>query len=150
MIDHLKEFTRVHGCVHVPGKYVTEDALGWWASTQKSSRNSKSKNNHLLTPKRIAELNAAGFVWDSALEEQWNTMFKRIGQFKQQYGHCNVPKSFKGDDENGRHLGCWVFQQRQKRNTTDTLSLERKEKLESIGFLWDTTNDESNKKPRLT
>jgi hypothetical protein len=151
MINHLKEFTRVHGRVRVPDKYVTADGvqLGWWARTQKSTRNGKSKNKHLLTPERIAELDAAGFVWASALEEQWNIMFTRLGQFKQQHGHCNVPKNLKGDSDNGRHLGSWVYQQRQKRNTADTLSLKRKEKLESIGFLWDTTKDDSNKKPRL-
>jgi hypothetical protein len=149
MVNHLKEFTRVHGRVSVPDKYITADGaqLGWWARTQKSARNGTSKNNH-LTPQRIAQLDAAGFVWGSALDEQWNTMFNRLKQFKQQYGHCGVPRSFKGDDDNGCHLGSWAALQRQKRNTMDTLSLERKEKLDSIGFLWDPKND-SYKKPRL-
>eukprot|EP00978_Attheya_sp_CCMP212_P002082 scaffold4310_cov42-Attheya_sp.AAC.1 len=148
MVNHMKEFIRVHGRVRVPDKYVTADGvqLGWWARTQKTAR--KGKNNHLLTPERVAELDSFGFVWASALEEQWNIMFTRLWQFKQQYGHCNVPKSFKGYGDNDPHLGSWVF--RQRRNTADSLSLERKEKLDSIGFLWDTTNDESPcKKPRL-
>eukprot|EP00978_Attheya_sp_CCMP212_P029195 scaffold103051_cov30-Attheya_sp.AAC.1 len=34
--------------------------LGSWARTQKTAR--KGKNNHLLTPKRVAELDAFGFV----------------------------------------------------------------------------------------
>eukprot|EP00978_Attheya_sp_CCMP212_P014598 scaffold37308_cov49-Attheya_sp.AAC.1 len=152
MVDHLKEFTRVHGRVRVPDKYVTTDGvqLGWWVRTQRSYRNINCKNNMpLLTPERIAELDAAGFIWDSLSEEKWNMMFNRLGQFKHQYGHCNVPKSFKGDGDDGRQLGSWVYQQRQNRDTVDTLSLKRKEKLDSIGFLWDTKNDDSNKKPRL-
>jgi hypothetical protein len=149
MVNHLKDFTRVHGRVSVPDKYVTADGsqLGWWARTQRSARNFTSKNKY-LTPQRIAQLDAAGFIWGSAFEEQWNIMFNRLKQFKQQYGHFSVPKSFKGDDNNGCHLGSWVALQRQKRNTMDTLSLKRKEKLNSIGFSWDPTND-SNKKPRL-
>eukprot|EP00978_Attheya_sp_CCMP212_P006093 scaffold13731_cov51-Attheya_sp.AAC.4 len=64
MVNHLKEFTRVHGRVSVPDKYITADGaqLGWWARTQKSARNGISKNNH-LTPQRIAQLDATGFVW---------------------------------------------------------------------------------------
>eukprot|EP00978_Attheya_sp_CCMP212_P048869 scaffold586586_cov114-Attheya_sp.AAC.2 len=153
MVHHLKEFTRVYGRVSVPDKYVTTDGaqLGWWARTQETARNDSGKNNH-LTPQRIAQLDAAGFVWGSAFEEQWNIMFNRLKQFKQQYGHCGVPRSFKGDYDNACHLGSWAALQRQKRNIMDTLSLERKEKLDSIGFLWDPLNDsykQGYKKPRL-
>jgi hypothetical protein len=149
MVSHLKEFTRIHGHVSVPDKYVTTDGsqLGWWARTQRSARNGSSKNTH-LTPQRIAQLDAAGFIWGSSLEEQWNVKFNSLKQFKLQHGHCDVPRSFKGDAHDGCHLGNWVTLQRQKRNTMDTLSLEREAKLESIGFSWGPMND-SYKKPRL-
>jgi hypothetical protein len=151
MIDHMKEFIRVHGRVRVPDKYVTADGaqLGWWARTQKTSRKGNSK--HYLSGERIAELDAIGFVWASATEEQWNIMFDRLGQFNQQYGHTNVPRCYKGDGDNVTHLGRWVGQQREKENKMDASSMTRKEKLDSIGFLWDPMNIESSssKKPRL-
>jgi len=56
------------------------------------------QEKHFLTPERIAELDVFGFVWSSALEDQCTIMFNRLGQSEQQYGHCNVPRSFsKGD-----------------------------------------------------
>jgi hypothetical protein len=143
MVNHLKEFTRLHGCVSVPGNYVTTDGahLGLWVMRQKVTRNDTGKKNH-LTPMRIAQLDAAGFIWASALEGQSNIMFNRPKQF-------SVHRSFKGDDDNGCHLGSSVaLQSVQKRNTTDMLSLERNERLDSIGVSRAPIID-SCKKPRL-
>jgi hypothetical protein len=46
-----------------------------------------------------------------------------------------VPRSYKTDD--GFALGNWVKNQRSKR---DTLSTDRKQRLEAIGFVWDAVS----------
>eukprot|EP00978_Attheya_sp_CCMP212_P048291 scaffold499226_cov43-Attheya_sp.AAC.1 len=96
MLNHLRDYTRDHGNVMIPTKYVTVDGmhLGSWARTQRSTRNSTKRKSH-LTPKRIAELDDAGFVWDYALEEQWNTMYESLKKYKEENGHIRVPYDYK-------------------------------------------------------
>ena len=52
-------------------------------------------------------------------------------QFKEAKGHFNVPRSFK---LKGFRLGLWVGTQRANQ---DSLSPERKQRLDDIGFVWD-------------
>jgi hypothetical protein len=49
-----------------------------------------------------------------------------------EYKDCRVPQLYKLS--NGYRLGGWVFKQRQSR---DTLSAERKARLDALGFDWD-------------
>jgi len=150
MVNHLRDYTRAHGDVRIPDNYMTVDGtqLGWWARTQKSARKGTRKRNH-LTPERIAQLDAAGFVWGSALEEQWNTMYERLKDFKEENSHTCVPQNYKCDDKpDGFHLGTWVSHQRQNRSKIDDVSLKRKERLDVIGFDWGPMGC-IRKKPRL-
>lgn len=41
-------------------------------------------------------------------DEQWNEMYQRLVQFKDQHGHCIVPKGYAADPK----LACWVETQR--------------------------------------
>ena len=50
--------------------------------------------------------------------------------FKQREGHCYIPSKHK---ENGLSLGQWVMAQRRNK---DSLSEERKQKLDALGFDW--------------
>ena len=52
-------------------------------------------------------------------------------QFKEAEGHCRVPQRFK---LGGFNLGDWVSKQR---TNQDSLSPERKQRLDDIGFIWD-------------
>ena len=63
----------------------------------------------------------------------WEEGFAALVRFKQREGHCKVSKGHnqKVGDYN---LGTWVGTQR---NTKDTLSPERRQRLDEIGFVWD-------------
>ena len=69
---------------------------------------------------------------------QWNTMFKRLQQFKREYGHCNVPQGYTLD----RELATWVKNQRQayrymlERKSSKRISTDRITRLNRIGFEW--------------
>ena len=61
----------------------------------------------------------------------WEFWFGVLEQFKEVHGHCKVPQRFKQD---GYNLGKWVGTQR---TAKDSLSAERRQRLDDIGFVWD-------------
>ena len=61
----------------------------------------------------------------------WTLRFEELKKFKETHGHCNVPQR----DPTNRPLGQWVGTQR-KAYTKSKMSTERKEKLDSIGFVF--------------
>ena len=99
-----------------------------WVATQ---RTNKAKDT--LSADRKERLEAIGFVWDP-LSAQWEAGFSALEAYKQVKGDCLVPKFYKTDD--GFALANWVQNQRANR-AKDTLSADRKERLEAIGFVWD-------------
>jgi predicted helicase len=64
-----------------------------------------------------------GINWD-----EWVGVLRR---FKSREGHCAVPLKHR---EGILRLGGWVSVQR---NTKDTMSVERRQRLDAIGFIWD-------------
>ncbi|HAY45631.1 MAG TPA: hypothetical protein DCY55_05035, partial [Gammaproteobacteria bacterium] len=74
-------------------------------------------------------LDDLGFVWDP-LSEKWEEGFTAVKAYKEQHGHCRVPKNHKLNDYN---LGQWVLMQRKAK---DRMSLERKQRLDDLGFVW--------------
>lgn len=62
-----------------------------------------------LSPERVDSLNRLGFVWD-VHQWQWNITFHELLQYKEIYGHVDVPVSYGG-------LGLWVLNQRTHYNS---------------------------------
>jgi hypothetical protein len=71
------------------------------------------------------------FDWDP-LTTRWEEGFKHLQEFVKKHKHCRVPKEYKSSD--GFKLGEWVLEERHK---PDTLTHERKARLDAIGFDWD-------------
>jgi hypothetical protein len=63
-------------------------------------------------------------------EIAWETGFAALKEFKSREGHCRVPRKY---EEGSFKLGTWVVNQRNRRNN---LSTERRQRLDSIGFVW--------------
>ena len=61
----------------------------------------------------------------------WDELFGALKAYKEREGHCRVPSLHQ---ENGFRLGQWVSVQRCYRQT---LSKERRQRLDEIGFVWD-------------
>jgi superfamily II DNA or RNA helicase len=70
-----------------------------------------------------------------ATTTSWEFWFGLLEQFKQERGHCRVPKRFV---LGGVNLGFWVATQRQGMGY---LSPDRKKRLDDIGFVWDAVAD---------
>jgi len=68
-------------------------------------------------------------------QERWEKYFGALVEYKNTSGNCNVPQ----DWQKNPPLGRWVGQQRFRRST-GKLSAERIQRLNSIGFNWNTTH----------
>ena len=63
-------------------------------------------------------------------ETDWAEGLRYLMIYKEREGHCSVPRAHK---ENGFGLGRWVTNQRKNK---DALSVERRQALERLGFVW--------------
>ena len=59
----------------------------------------------------------------------WEVRFQQLVDYKRVHGDCNVPQSYKANQQ----LGRWVSTQRTNK---ETMSEERRKRLNSIGFTW--------------
>jgi hypothetical protein len=62
--------------------------------------------------------------------------FRHLKQFLEREGHCRVPQVHK---EDGFTLGQWVNNQRSRK---DSLSQERLQRLDELGFVWDPRSEQ--------
>ena len=118
-LKELKAFKEQHGHCRVS---LAPSGLGCWVG---NIRQTKEK----LSEKRIRKLNQIGFDWNP-YETYWNTQYESLLDFKQRFGHANVPARWK---EN-RELACWVSDQRTKKAE---LPPDRMQLLEDAGIDWD-------------
>jgi len=150
----LDKYKRQHGDCLVPQQYEEDLELGTWVANQR-----RLYNQGKLREDRSKELHELGFVWltKSARAEQstkrrreqtntkydakWNVMFQKLEAYKKQYGDCCVPYHFPKDPS----LALWVTTQRRNYHQKTwygkekTMSKERKEQLDSLGFVWDNS-----------
>jgi hypothetical protein len=135
----LVGFHQGHGHCIVTYFCDRDKSLGGWVNKQRQ----------IYTANRMPEdrkqlLDELGFVWkvdkadaDASLSQrEWDEQLDRITQFKEQYGHCDVPRSF-----TKWGLGSWLCVQRSeaRRGLLDT---RRVHKLLSAGVTWGKNFDQ--------
>ena len=125
----LQVYKQTKGDCLVPLRFKTADgfAVGRWVGHQRDAKDSMSAD-------RKQRLDAIGFVWDTR-SAQWETGFSALEAYKNAKGDCLVPSLYKTDD--GFALGSWVGTQRKAK---DSMSADRKQRLEAIGFVWSARN----------
>jgi superfamily II DNA or RNA helicase len=125
----LQTYKEQHGHCRVPKGYKTNGFnLGHWVNNQR-------RRQDQLSLARIQQLDELGFVWDAHIEA-WEEGFDALSAFKEQHGHCRVPKAHQ---TNGSNLGIWIATQRRKQNQ---LSSDRKRRLDDLGFVWDALTEQ--------
>lgn len=72
-------------------------------------------------------------------EEKWSTRYKELLEFHKQHGHAAVPHTYPPNAQ----LARWVKRQRRqykirKDNRQSTMTPERLDLLNSVGFIWDS------------
>jgi hypothetical protein len=68
-------------------------------------------------------------------EDDWNEAYRKLAAFKDREGHSRVPQKHW---EDGIKLGSWVSDQRKSKHS---LSSEKSQMLEELGFVWDAFAD---------
>jgi hypothetical protein len=128
--EKLREFYEVHGHFTVP--HVFDNGKinpfnSWIFSQRRFYAQGQMKKDRRL------KLEAIGFIWNQGIahhsQRKWNAAFQDLTKFREEKGHAFVRR------EDGMELWRWTKKMIWKRQRS-TLSLEREERLESIGF-WD-------------
>ncbi len=131
MFGQLCEFKKKYGHCLVPASNVkgkeNDDefrSLGLWVQTQRQQKKGTRKSR--IPHDRIDRLDEIGFVWEPR-DATWNESFEQLKKFREENGHCNVPKVTK-------KLHSWVDKQRDCYRKGKMRS-DRKAKLDSIDFM---------------
>ena len=123
MFQALLRFKQKQGHYNVQWRHDLD--LAYWVIVQR-----ESKQRGILSVDKIRRLEAIGFEWEPR-DDKWEAMFQLLVQFKQQHGHCTVPRQMAKD----RELAIWCERQRQRRRR---LFVHQVQRLEQIGFEWDS------------
>jgi len=132
-------YKKANGHCNVP-RYFEDHQLTKFVSQQRQQYKRKCVigKNKTLTDEREKRLNEIGFVWSFTHRFEWNIRFAELLEFVVKHGHAQIPFRYKGSTK----LWNWVLWQRHKYNQVlmgkrSTLSKERIEFLNSIGFQWE-------------
>jgi hypothetical protein len=134
----LCEFKVQFGHCLVPTKYSVNPKLGHWVSTQRSMyRLYQEGKQSSMTAERIRALRRVSFEMEASAA-LWKKYFEQLCEFKEQFGHCLVPRHYSANLK----LGRWVLMQRcsyklHHEGKPSTLTEECIRELESIGFDWE-------------
>jgi len=148
--DELVSFEKANGHCTVPNSYPQNKKLGSFVKKQREDyRKKMSGKKSPMTDLRIQKLEGIGFQWtvskntgDQSLDS-WQQRLEELRAFKEQHGHCFVPRQF---PEN-QALSYWVERQRQdyrnlSKGKPSKMAEGRIAILEQVGFHWDGTNRE--------
>ncbi|MBF0135554.1 MAG: helicase associated domain-containing protein [Magnetococcales bacterium] len=123
----LERFRNQFGHVHVPRESPEAPDLGPWLVEQR-----KKQALGRLEAERAERLTALGILWNQE-EGEWEGMFATLQQFQKMRNHCVVPKDWPDNPA----LARWVAQQRLS-NRREQLAPERIQRLDDLGFTWDS------------
>ena len=115
-LQELAKFKEEHGHCRVPDKFPVNPQLATWVSTQRVQFRlfKEGKKASMITPARIEALAKIGFDWGregcSDLVD-WEVRYEELSQYKEEHGHCRVPRAYKENQQ----LGNWVHTQVSRR-----------------------------------
>lgn len=126
-VTALRTYVREHGDGRVPQRYVTDDGfkLGTWLSNRRTDYRLGK-----LPDERVAELEAAGMVWE---DSDYDRGLAALRAFRAEHGHVRVPK---GHVRDGLNLYQWIHTRRRDRRR-GRLAPERITQLTELGIDWD-------------
>ena len=137
--NELVEYKKIHGHCNVPQRQEDVRQLAVWVLHQRNNyKKLKEGSPSQITEERIKDLEKLGFDWSHRkLNNKWQERYEELIEFKQKYGHCDVPRK---NDEN-KKLATWVNSQRYFYRNVQSgkqsyITEERIELLKKIGFRW--------------
>lgn len=127
-------YYRTYGNLDVPHRYTSPNGikLGMWIRNVRGIRAGLVKGARALTDDQIGHLDSIGMLWEDKFTRLWNQSFCEAKAFFDSHGNLNVPATYITDS--GFKLGDWIANQRE---SAKRISSERREKLDSIGMVWE-------------
>lgn len=127
-------YYRKYGNLDVSYRYTSPNGikLGIWIRNVRGIRAGLVKGARALTDDQIGRLDSIGMLWEDKFTRLWNQSFREAKAFYDAHGDLNVPATYV--TESGFKLGDWVANQRE---AAKRMSSERREKLDSIGMVWE-------------
>ncbi len=140
--NHLVEYKAEFGNLLVPTEYITDDGykLGYRVQIVRYTEKGLGESAPLTQEQRDV-LNNLGFVWDATVRFDFERFYNYLVEYKAEFGDVRVPVKYITPD--GYTLGSKVGRVRlTERGITGgvPLTLEQKDKLNEIGFVWDAKN----------
>ena len=112
---------------NVPQRYQEDGIkLGIWLKRQR-----QDKKNAKLDPDKEKRLDELGVEWNAKIA-QWEEIFALLVQFKDKYGHCDVPWNHREDE---RNLGTWFTRQHVLYRKQE-LDPNKEKRLKELGVEW--------------
>jgi hypothetical protein len=122
--EALKKHQLINGHCNVLHSY--DDKLAEWVHYMRKVR--KGNYNYKLTGEQINKLDNIGFDWYPR-DTFWENRFNELLEFKKEHGHCRIKQN-----DGNKQLFIWC---RSHRLNIVKITMERKKRLEEIGFEWD-------------
>jgi len=135
-LEELEHFRKGNGHCRVP---LRQAGLGRWVGEMRTlyKKVQEGEKSSMLTDDRIAKLNEMGFTWMATGKTvPWEQRYEELKVFKEKFGHCSVPRTSYKDNPS---LGEFVHMQRKLyRQKAPLIMGEREQKLNELGFVWET------------
>lgn len=125
--EELRLFKIENGNFNVPSNDKQYPGLRDWIRRQR-----KKYGNNSLGQQYIDQLNSLNFAWEVE-DIFWCERFEELKNIKEKTGSCVVSYT----TEENRRLGAWTVHQR-KSYKSGKLKQEYIDKLNAIGFIWET------------
>jgi Homing endonuclease associated repeat/Helicase associated domain len=129
----LKKLKEKYGHCDVPLIGKRYKYLALWSQKQRGLIRYSPKK---FDPDRLRKLNEIGFDW-SPRDEHWEKYYSMLKAHKRKHGHCDV---IIGKEYTGLRLWC-IRQRILKKRNSPTMSAQRVNKLNVIGFRWDPIDE---------
>ena len=139
MFKILRIFWRTHGHADVPPNPAPDSLSHWLAEQRRAWTAGRLDQRQSKRLESVGALFPSGSTREERYHEELNrrfdVMFQKLVAFKQRHGHCDV----RPDDGHDGQLRAWVLNRRHE-SSAGKLRADRRERLEKIGFLWQSRN----------
>ena len=107
--QRLLKYREEHGDTLVPNRYPADPHLGSWVSTQRRQykmMTAKGGGTTPMTPSRARRLEEIGFQWSTKDPRHvtWEKRYEQLADFKERFGHSQVPIGWKVRSEDSECL----------------------------------------------
>ncbi len=129
-------YYKAHGDLNVAVDYVDDEGvrLGVWLSNLRARGRENAARR--LTGEQLSALLSYGMRWENQFDQNWQRGYDAALRYYGEHGNLHAPPKFV--DAAGYRLGAWLRTQRLL-HRRGALAPERAEKLEQLGFLWQSS-----------